>query len=165
MERPKIKIEKDTLDVFIEVIGLAFVIIMVVLPSIQYSSLPDEIPTHFGANGEADNYGDKGMIWLLPIIGVLMFIGMFMLNKYPHIFNYPSKITEENARRQYTNATKLIRILNTVIALVFAYITYSTINVANGKQSGLGTYFLIVFLVLIFVPIIYFIINSFPKKN
>ncbi|NER16145.1 DUF1648 domain-containing protein [Spongiivirga citrea] len=164
MDRPKIKIEKDVLDVFLETLGLAFIIIILVLPIVYYNQLPEKIPTHFGADGTADDFGSKSSIWLLPILGTVMFFGLFMLNKYPHIFNYPQKITAENAKKQYQNATKLIRFLNTSIALVFAYITYSTINVAIGKQSGLGSYFLIAFLVLIFIPIFYFLYRSIPKK-
>ncbi|MFP2996114.1 DUF1648 domain-containing protein [Spongiivirga sp. MCCC 1A20706] len=164
MNRPKIELEKDTLDLFVEATGVVLLLALIVLPIVFYSQLPEKIPTHFGADGTADNYGSKDSIWFLPVIGTILFVGMFILNKHPHIFNYPTRITVDNAKRQYKNATKLIRFLNTTVVLVFTYITFSTINIALGKQEGLGTYFLLAFLALVFVPVVYHLFKAFPKK-
>lgn len=164
MNRPKIELEKDTLDLFVEATGVVLLLALIVLPIVFYSQLPEKIPTHFGADGTADNYGSKDSIWFLPVIGTILFVGMFILNKHPHIFNYPTRITVDNAKRQYKNATKLIRFLNTTVVLVFTYITFSTINITLGKQEGLGTYFLLAFLALVFVPVVYHLFKAFPKK-
>ena len=63
----------------------------------NYFELPEIIPTHYNEAGEADSYGDKLNILALPIISTLLFIGLTILNKRPHLFNYPSEITKENA--------------------------------------------------------------------
>ena len=39
-----------------------------------YPILPDTIPTHFNAKMEADGWGPKIMIWMLPVIGLLTFL-------------------------------------------------------------------------------------------
>ena len=56
---------------------------------------------------------------MLPIISTLLFIGLTTLNKYPYMFNYPSQITKENSVHQYTNATRMMRVLKLVIVLLF----------------------------------------------
>lgn len=94
----------------------------------------------------------------------MFFIGLSVLNKYPHIFNYPSEIIEENAERQYRNATNLIRILNLIIVLVFAYIIYETVNARSEKSETLGEWFLPTFIIIINIPTLYFLTKAFKKK-
>jgi hypothetical protein len=48
--------------------------------------------------------------------------------------------------------------------LVFAGISFQTIQQANGTGEGLGLWFLPLTLVLIFVPLIYFVSKSFQTK-
>lgn len=164
MKRPKIKIEKTSIDIVTEIIGLIGVVLLIGLPLYYFNTLPETIPRHFGANGEPDGFSGKGIIWALPIIGVLMYVGLFWLNKYPHTFNYPQKVTEENVEGLYTMGTKMIRTLNTIIASVFAYITYSTIQTALGNQNGLGAWFTPVFMLLIFGVTGYFLFKSTSKN-
>ncbi|MHC5596804.1 MAG: DUF1648 domain-containing protein [Nostoc sp.] len=35
-----------------------------------WSTLPDTIPVHFGFDGQANGWGSKKVLWLLPIIGL-----------------------------------------------------------------------------------------------
>ncbi len=139
----------DSFDKTIEVIGFIGLLLLIGIPIIYYGKLPENIPTHFDLNGQADGFGSRGMIWILPAIGVLTYIGLFFLNKYPHVFNYPQKVTPENAERLYRIATKMTRILNTLIVCFSAYITYSIIQTALGNQEGLGVGYAITFVVLI----------------
>ena len=165
MERPKFKIELTPVDKATELIGIIGLLILIALPIYFFDKVPDTIPRHFGANGEPDGFSGKGIIWTLPIIGIVMYVGMFWLNKYPHIFNYPQQVTKDNALRLYTIGTKMIRTLNAIITCVFAYITYSKIQTALGNQDGLGTWFTPVFMILIFGVTGYFLYQSMNKKS
>ena len=157
MTRPKIKIELDPIDKFINGTGILGILLLIALPLYFYRELPEVIPSHFGFDGEADGFNDMNSIWTLPVIGVMIYLGMAILIKYPHIFNYPKEITEENAEQMYRIAGKFIRVLNAVSACIFAYITYSSIQTALGNQIGLGGYFALVFLILMFATIGYFL--------
>ena len=150
MERPRVEIALDTVDWIMEVLGLVFLLLMIGLPVYYFSELPEVIPQHFNAAGEPDGFSQKSIIWVLPAIGLMMYSSMWALNRYPHIFNYPTEITKDNAKRQYHIATKLIRTLNFIIAGSFVYIVYRTIRTALDGGNGLGISFLPVFLVLIF---------------
>ena len=164
MERPKIKIEPDASDYIMEIIGAIFLILMISWPLYFFQELPDTIPRHFNAAGEPDGFSQKNTLWTLPSIGLAMYVGMLILNRYPHSFNYPGEITEENAERQYRAATKLIRAINVLIAASFFYIGYSIIQTALNKQVGLGTAFLPVFLLLILVTIGTYMHQALKKK-
>ncbi len=164
MGRPRIRIKKTQVDYAIEIVGILGLILLISLPLFYFDKLPETIPRHFGANGEPDGFSGRGIIWTLPIIGIIMYIGLFWLNKYPHIFNYPQQVTRENAERLYAIGTRMIRTLNAIITCVFAYITYSTIQTALENQNGLGTWFLPVFMILIFGITGYFFYKSMIKK-
>ena len=99
-DRPKIKLGLTNTDKIIEFIGWILLIGTWILAILSFSNLPESIPTHFNGAGEADGFGEKSNIFALPIIGTILFIGMTMLNKNPHIFNYPKAITNENALSQ-----------------------------------------------------------------
>jgi uncharacterized membrane protein len=162
--RPKIKLIPTSADKLVDLLGLIILLALWALTITHYSTLPDTIPTHFNAAGEADGFGSKASIIGLPFIATLLFIGLTVLNRYPHSFNYPSPVTQDNALRLYTLATRMLRNLKLVLVIVFGGIEFMTIQHATGKAAGLGAWFLPLTLVLIFLPLIYFVIKSIQKN-
>ena len=164
-KRPRIKLQLKQTDKVLEVVGWVSVLGIWALTLTNYSILPEIIPIHFNGAGKADGFGNKTHIFVLPIISTLLFIGLTILNKHPHIFNYPSQITKENAVDQYTNATRMMRVLKLVIVLLFGLIVFKTIQNVNGHADGLETWFLPLTMGMIFIPMLYFLIKSLKQKN
>ena len=164
-KRPRIKLQLNQTDKILEVVGWVSVFGIWALPLINYFDLPEIIPIHFNGAGKADRFGNKTHIFVLPIISTLLFIGLTTLNKHPHMFNYPSQITKENAVHQYTNATRMIRVLKLVIVVLFGLIVFRKIQIVNGHADGLGTWFLPLTMGMIFIPMLYFLIKSLKKKT
>jgi uncharacterized membrane protein len=164
-ERPKLKLELTQADKTVEIIGWLLISAVWGLTVTNYQSLPDIIPTHYNGAGVADGFGDKWMILTLPLIATVLFVGMTILNKFPHIFNYPTNITQDNALRQYTNATRMIRYLKLIIVVIFGLIAFKTIQNANGQADGLGIWFLPMTLGLIFIPLLYFVVKSYKATK
>jgi uncharacterized membrane protein len=163
-ERPKIKLELTTADKTFEIIGWLLVISVWGLTITNYANLPETIPTHYNGAGQADRFGGKATILTLPLIATVLFVGLtILLNKFPHIFNYPTNITQDNALRQY--ATRMIRYLKLIIVVIFGLIEFKTIQIANGQADGLGIWFLPMTLGLIFIPLIYFVVKLFKAKK
>ncbi|WP_298651971.1 DUF1648 domain-containing protein [uncultured Proteiniphilum sp.] len=159
-DRPKVKINLTTTDKIIEIIGWTAVVGIWVLTLMNYEKLPEQIPIHYNGAGEADGFGDRSHILTLPIVSTLFFIGLTILNKYPRIFNYFTPITEENAFRQYSNATRMIRLLKLLFVVVFGLIVFRTIQHVNETVDGLGVWFLPLTIGLFFIPVAYYLINS-----
>ena len=164
-KRPRIKLQLNQTDKILEVLGWISVVGIWALTLTNYSILPEIIPIHFNGAGKADGFGNKTQIFVLPIISTLLFIGLTTLNKYPYMFNYPSQITKENAVHQYTNATRMMRVLKLVIVVLFGLIVFRKIQIVNGHADGLGTWFLPLTMGMIFIPMLYFLIKSLKKKT
>lgn len=159
-DRPKIKLERTATDRAVEILGWTALLALWTLTIINYSSLPDTIPIHYNGAGQADGFGGKGNILTLPFMATVLFTGLSVLNRYPHVFNYPTPITKENAVRQYTIATRMIRYLKLIVVVIFGLIVLQTVRNVNGQISGLGVGFLSLIAGLIFIPLICFVIKS-----
>lgn len=107
-----------------------------------WPEIPDQVPQHFDASGQADAWGSKATVLLLPAVNLVVFVMMTVVSRFPHISSVPVEITPSNAPRVY----RLIRFqtiwLKTVVALVFAYMSWRTIEQARGGVQGLGVGFL-----------------------
>ena len=163
-KRPRIKLQLKQTDKILEVVGWVSVFGIWALPLINYFDLPEIIPIHFNGAGKADRFGNKTHIFILPIISTLLFIGLTTLNKHPHIFNYPNQITKENALDQYTNATRMMRVLKLVIVVLFGLIVFRKIQIVNGHADGLGTWFLPFTIGLFIILSLYFLMMSMKDK-
>ncbi len=155
-KRPKIKLELSPIDQFLEITGWFVLVVLISLAALSYFRLPETIPTHFNFKGEADEFGSRETIFALPFLGMVVFIGMTILNRYPHTFNYSVEITEENARRQYMLATRLIRYLKVAILLIFSLIVFTTLQTATGQADGLGVWFYLALIGILGIPLVFF---------
>jgi len=158
--QPKIIVEKEQIDHILTYVAFGFLFFMLVATAMYYPNLPDQIPIHFNAAGDPDSYGDKKMILILPILSVIMVFGMNMLTKVPHTYNFLVSITEENAHYQYLKATRMMRAINAIIAGMFSYILWASIQVALGNWTGLGSAYLVLSMLILFSTIFYFILES-----
>lgn len=163
--RPQLTIIRTPVDNAVDLIGWLLLAGLWAIPLFTYPDLPASIPTHFNGAGQADSYGRKETILILPAVATLLLTGMSVLNRFPHLFNYPAPITAENARRHYTNATRLIRYLKVTVALVFSLIVFRTVQTATDRAEGLGRWFLPLALALIFLPILMFMVKSFNRRD
>ncbi len=161
--RPKVNVSLSPLDKILESVGKLLIIIIWGLTLFVYFKLPTIIPTHFNAAGQPDGHGNKLTILILPIIATLLYFGLSKLNQFPQSFNYITTITEENAEKQFTIATRMLRILKISLLIIFSHIILFTYLTTIGITNGLGVGFLPFTLGLALIPIIFYIRQSFKS--
>lgn len=164
-QRPRIVLEQTTLDRVQEGLALAGLLVLILLPLVYYGDLPETIPQHFNAKGDADGFGSKNFIWFLPALGTALYAMMTVINRSPHMFNYTVNITEANAADQYRLATRLVRWLKMFVMLLFVYITWGIINGAMTGKTGLSPWFLFVVLAINFGTIGWYWTASWRKRK
>ena len=162
--RPVIKPEMLPADWLIEIIALGGMAFLFGYAIYWYSKLPETIPSHFDFKGNVDSYGSKGTIFMLPIIGLFVYGLLTVLVLVPHTFNYPWKITPENALRQYTLACRLLRSIKVAIVFIFSYITVDIVVSAQNAHMGLGFILVPIISGLVFIPIVIYLIVAGNQK-
>lgn len=141
------KIRFTSTDKLLEVLGILATIALLIIPLVFYSDLPNEIPTHYGIKGLPDAWGSKASIWVLPVIGFLMYLGLALLN-YFVIANtalYSSKGNKQSVPP--ANILRMMQLLKLMLSLAFVYIVWQTIAISLDQATGLGMWFLPVFMV------------------
>ncbi|MEM6378652.1 MAG: DUF1648 domain-containing protein [Bacteroidota bacterium] len=165
-KRPKINVPFQHVDIAIELLSIALLLLMWLFVITEYSDLPDTIASHYNAKGEADGYSNKSFIWILPIIATVIYVGLFILNRYPHLHNYMTDITEENALKHYRFSTRILRVVNLFCVLLFAYITYHIVESAKAISLSLGGAFIgIVIGMSLLLPVVIIIYQKRINKS
>ena len=162
--RPKIKLQLSFFDRALETAGLIGLVVLWGLTIFAYFDLPNTIPIHFGISGKPDNYGSKATLYIIPVLGTIIFYGLTILNKHPDKFNYMTSITEENAPRQYGYATRTLRFLKcSIMVTLNLVVLFAFLNVI-GKIEGIGAWFFPFILCLLLIPTAYYIIKALKAK-
>ena len=133
---PKIDTKPTKTDRLVMRVGWVLVALHFILTGVFYFDLPDTVPTHFNLKGEADGFGSKNNLWLLPILSVVMYYGMLKITTRmkPWNYNYPTKVTEKNAPLLYALSIRMLVGLNLGIVLVFLVISLHSILLGSGVQ-------------------------------
>ncbi len=163
-KRPKLNLKTTPLEFILNGISLCLIIVSAIFLMVEWPSLPNQVPMHFNGVGEADGWGSKWTVWILLIIGSLLWVGMLILSRFPHVFNYLTEITDENAEFQYKNAKLMITLVNTIIIVDFTYLSYQIVQVAKGLSNGLGTWNMLIFILVLLGTIFTFMFRSLRKK-
>jgi Protein of unknown function (DUF1648) len=106
-----------------------------------YPRLPEKVPVHFGITGEAERWGRRWMIFLVPVVGT----ALLALNYW--IFEYLSPESPKPIPPQMRTPLHLLLLQ---LSLMFTYITWRMSEVAFGRARGLGGWFLPVTLIAVF---------------
>lgn len=152
--RPLVPLDPTPIDGLLLLGTLAGVAVSVVVLIVAWPQLPERIPTHFGVSGQPNAYGGKGILILLAALAAAVGLGFWVLSRFPQVFNYPRRITDANAPRQYRLAQRLLRVLAFGISWLLAYVEWQTIQVGLGRAAGLDGWFLVVFLGAIIAAVV-----------
>lgn len=137
-KRPIIAITPTPTDRIVEVVAALGVALGITTLLSHWHELPERIPTHFNAWGKPDGWGQKFDLLLLEGLVVFMYLLFTVLNRFPHIFNYPVAITQENASRQYAIWTSSVRWLKLEVVWLITYTLWGTIQISLGRQQSLN---------------------------
>jgi uncharacterized membrane protein len=164
MKRPRLNIPRAQLEVFCDLIAAAVVIGITAYLIAIWASLPATIPVHFNFAGQVDRWGSRNVLFLTSAVVLAMYIGLSILQRFPHIYNYPFGLTPENVHRQYQLARQLLTFIKTEIVCLFAFIQWQTVSVARGSGETLGIWFLPFMMLVLFGTIAYYLVQASRAK-
>jgi len=141
----------------LELIPLFLLVLTLYLALSNYAALPDSIPTHFNAQGIADDWGSKDTILIILGLNAFIYVLLTAINigfavvRDPRVLiNLPARW---KARLSDTQIEQLRVILNRCLLLLkilmqglLGYIVYITIEIALGRAASLGAAFFLLML-------------------
>ncbi len=139
MGRPRIKIQTTPGQKVLEAIAAAVLLTLALYLWKLWPGIPDNVPTHFNLAGRPDRWGSgKGTLLLMPALALGMYAMFTVLGRMPHLYNYPSMLTEANAPRLYAIGVSLMIWMKAEMIVLFGVITWRQIEVATGRADGFG---------------------------
>ncbi len=100
--------------------------------------LPARVATHFDAAGNPNGWGEPSMLPLFPAVAVAIYLLMTLVAQFPASFNYPVEVTAENRPQLEALALDMIAWIKMEMVCLFAWIQWSTIEVARRGHGGLS---------------------------
>jgi len=136
--RPLIRLPLSKLEKVLEIVAVIGILAGFILIASVWGDLPEQIPTHFDLSGQPDDWGGKRSLVIVQIVVTALYLLLTYVSRYPHQFNYPWRISGENAAAQYRNARQMLILVKTEMVVFFGYLQWTTIQVAYGKAQNLG---------------------------
>lgn len=161
--RPKLKMPRTFLENILDITAIVLFIASSANLIMQWSSMPRTVPTHFNGTGEPDGWGSKNHLWILLIVGFMMWVLLTILEKFPHVYNYLF-LTDENVDRQYKNARLMLNVIKNEVLFFFVYMSWISGEIANGKNESLSMWDLPIFIIILTASIAFFIVRSIKLK-
>ena len=136
--------------IFLQGLGLLFLLAVTVFIASRWDSLPAEIPAHFNAAGQPESFGPKSSLLSLLVISWVGY-GLFtVLSYFPKFWNLPVKTP-----RAYQIAGILMPVLGLMLALIFGWV-----SLRSAQGLGLGSWFMPAVLAGVGVPVLVLIVGG-----
>lgn len=118
--------------------------------ALNWNSIPDQVPTHFNAVGQADKWGGKRTLFLLPIIGCVLYGSLSFVECLPVTWNTGKTLTPEN-KLKVCRAVKNMLVTVKLICMGF----YAFITILSALCKNLGTASTFLFMLFIIGDVVY----------
>ena len=144
-------------------IGLAGVF----YPLLHWNDLGDQavFPIHFNLHGEADGWGGRTFLLILPALSVILYIGLSVAEKQYRKFNYPIRLTDNNKNRLYRLGVRMMRHLKPELILIFAYLNNASYHSVCFQSNSMNAFVLGAITVLILATLLFFLVSMAACKN
>ena len=107
-------------------VSLAWIVLTIIVAVARLFVGEDQIILHWNITGQADDYGPKYLILLLPLIFLLIFLMLYSYSKDPYKMNTRARIVQNEH-----NTELLCRYYSIVQLLVTTLLLYLTIAIAG----------------------------------
>lgn len=142
--------KSNGLSKFLALVSIIALIGHIIHLVVAWADVPDEIAIHF-TNGEPDGWGPKFMLLIMPVIGLLIWWLLGLLEKHPDKLNYIN-LTDNNRDMQYNMAKKVI-----IVIQHLAFLTFLSANEAfllYAIDANTTIFIVLSIALLVFIPIV-----------
>ena len=153
------KIKRKKFDIILNILCWIILASTMLFLIITWSKIPDTIPMHYDSAGNIDRLGSKLEILVLPIIILIVYTFITIIEKFPEAWNTGVKVTEENKERVYST---LLHLISTIKFIMVGMVAYLTVHTALSLE--LSAWVTPIFILAIFGNFVYWIWKLFRVK-
>jgi hypothetical protein len=156
--------EVSFLDRVVEVLSLLVLIGLWTLTYyFQHQSL-DIVPEGYDFFSNPNEYWASRMTYSVPFVATILYVGLTLYNKRVQHGEFAVEINKENGPALRQINKRLWRWLKLNILLMFVVVEYFSFHTGSNAGSGISGWFIFVFPLLLFGPVIYFFVE-FSKNQ
>lgn len=163
-KHPKLSVERTGVDHLLEGTAGLLALVPAVYLLLNWGALPEAVPAHIGPDGLVDRWGSKGELVILPIVVLLDFILLAVMQRFPHTYNYLVRITEENAPVQYRIAVSMMGWMNLILSAGLSALFFSMVELAVQGSDRMAAWMMPVFMGSLFGCLWYFLAKSWRER-
>lgn len=124
------------------ILSIAIIIATTAIALLRLVNGPENIVLHWNASGEADCYGPKFLILMLPVVSSALFLLILQLEKHPYETSLSGGQNRQGLR------LKAIRTITPILLLIILYVTACSANLLT--ISALVPFSLVVLAVIVY---------------
>lgn len=145
-----------------EVVCAVLLLALWVFILLAWSHLPEQIPTHFNAEGEANRYGERWEILLIGGVGTFAVILMLVSAYFPKMINTPIR---PSSMAEYKEMARMVRIQAVLFIGLFFTIVANMASVYTHLSHRVFMFQLLFWVGLIFLSTIVGLIKIYALKR
>ena len=162
--RPVLAVPRSQVETALEILTLTGLLAILVMVGQAMPHLPARIPSHFDAAGHINGWADKTSLWLPVGMAGFTYVVLTLLRRYPNVYNYPVRITAQNAERQYALACSLLAWMKFWLMAVMGYLSYAMIQAASGNQAPLDPKYLFAGVAAVILTIVVYLVKAIRAR-
>ena len=130
-----------------------FIILPLIITLIAIQYMPNVIPTHYGFNGQADQWGSKYETLITPILTIVFCAIIIPISIWAN----------EKGKKQNKDNTKILTATNVGVVVLFNVITYVFLYTSYNKVANVGGSFA-GRVPIIFVGVLFLVLGNYMPK-
>jgi uncharacterized membrane protein len=124
-----------------------------------WNTLPEQLPSHFGLDGEPNHYASRDMVLLIAGLSIGMYVLLLVMQRLPKKMNLPRRAGDADRPRVEALAVEMLGWLRLELAWTFAYLIWSVVQVGLYRSEGLGAGFIYISVGAVMGTIVWFLLQ------
>jgi uncharacterized membrane protein len=137
----------------ISLIGLTFMVCLTWWALNGPVPLPQRIPMHFDAAGNANAWGSPATLWLLPVFAVALYLFITLISLLPTGFKSAVNLSTENRARLEALTHQMVAWIKLELICLFIWIQWSILQSVQQGSESISPLAVPVFIVTVFATL------------
>lgn len=115
-------------------IGICLLVLPWVFTILAIKKSGEKVPSHFKLDGTIDGYADKWILWILPVVGTVMYFVMAVLIYFlPRILSYSISFSETKKPKRQLAISNLLKTFQILFTGQITCLSLSVLGIVTNR--------------------------------